>query len=101
MDYILTKKSQNSKKCKDGKNRNFILYFLNGEQIFKHKRPFDENKEKGFDGRWFYKNTYVLNNTLYQTRYDDKEERNIKYPLSKERLVKFEIPKDLKIELSE
>lgn len=101
MDYILTKKSQNSKKCKDGKNRNFILYFLNGEQIFKHKRPFDEKSEYGFDGRWLYKNTYILNNVLHQTRYDDKEERNVKFPLSKDRLLKYEIPKDYKIELSE
>lgn len=102
----LTKKYQYSKHCKDGKDRNYLIYFLNGIEILKQKIPFNENFEHGFDRRTSITNEYILNGKIYQTRYfheacgsEPKNIRNVSFPLSKNKLKKFNIPKDLKIEL--
>jgi hypothetical protein len=115
MNFKLTKKVQCGKKCSDGKNRNFVLYFLNGKQILKQKYPYEEDWDKGFDKHTSITDEYILNGKIYQTRKKDlpfkwdKEERKmvpvlsklrkVSYPISKERLKEFEIPKDLKIEI--
>lgn len=97
--YKLDSKDQMSKHCKDGKDRNFLLYFLNDIKIFQQKIPFNEEYEKGYDRRTSIYDEYILNNKLYQTRYelDTKKERHVSFPLSKERLKQFNIPKDFKI----
>ena len=100
MVYKLTENTQCRKRCKDGKSRNFMSYYLNGELILKQKLPFDETLRKGYDGRWHYKDIYLLNNNIHQTRYDREETRVIKFPASRKVLSKFNIPKDLKINLT-
>jgi hypothetical protein len=109
--YKLTRKYQISKKGKDGKNRNYILYFLNNILILKQKAPFNEDREYGYDGCCIVENEYVLNGKLYQTRFSDSDQsmlngfyqktnpRNVSYPLSKNIMAQFAIPKDLKIEI--
>jgi hypothetical protein len=97
--YKLDSKGQMSKHCKDGKDRNLLSYFLNDIKIFQQKIPFNEDYEKGFDRRISIYDEYILNNKMYQTRYDDdtKKKRQVSFPLSKERLKQFNIPKDFKI----
>ena len=104
MEYKLTKKYQLSKHCKDSKDRNFIIYFLNGVEILKQKVPFDTNFELGFDRRTVITDEYILNGQIHQTRYfreacgaEPKKIRNVSYPLSKKILKTFEIPVDFKI----
>ena len=107
MDYNLTVHFQYSKQCKDGKHRNYIIFFLNGIQILKQKIPFDTDWERGFDRRTGIFNPYILNGKMYQTRFHDKgwcggvgpsgKERHVSFPLSKKVMEQFQIPKDLKI----
>lgn len=111
MEFKLTEKCQNAKRSPDGKSRNWMIFFVNGVQVFKQKRPFNEHAERGFDGKWSYENIYLLNGYIYQTRFGrayDKElgwirvnERHVKYPLSKKKLVELGVPADLKIELTD
>jgi len=109
MNYILTNKCQHSVHCKDGKRRNFLLYFLNGIQILKLKRPFNEEYERGFDGCTWFRDEYILNGRLHQTRYSDSDQpdfkrtnpRFVSYPLSKKVLEQFNIPVGLKIKIDE
>lgn len=101
MEYKLTSKYQHSKKGKDGKNKNYLLYFLNDILIFKQKMPFDENYEKGWENRTRISDVYLLNSELHQTRQvigSDKI-RNVKYPISKKLLSQFNIPTGLKISI--
>mgnify|MGYP001587001692 CR=1 FL=1 len=102
MEYKLTLKAQHSKKCVDGKQRNFLLFFLNNVLILKQKIPYDESCEKGFDVKTSINNIYLLNNKLYQERISDttKKKRIVKFPISKKKLEQFNIPKDLKIEIN-
>jgi len=110
MDYILTSKYQHSKHCRDGKRRNYMLYFLNGVQILKQKKPFNNDYEKGLDGCCIFQDEYILNGKLYQTRYSDSDQpenlsrktvpRYVSYPLSKKILEQFNIPKGIKIKIS-
>lgn len=97
--YKLDSKSQMSKHCKDGKDRNYLSYFLNDIKIFQQKIPFNEDYEKGYDRKTSIYDEYILNNKLYQTRYDldTKKERHVSFPLSKERLKQFNIPQNFKI----
>lgn len=109
MEYKLTAKSQYSHHDNDGKDRNYMLYFLNGVLIHKHKIPFDRNWEVGFDRTTSIYDEYILNNKLYQKRrcwygclnpMNNKTKiREVSYPLSKRILSQFNIPKNLKIEL--
>ena len=71
MTYKLTYKDQYSKKCPDGKKRNFLLLFLNDVQIFKHKIPYDESYDRGHDKRTAIYDIYLLNGRIYQTRTSD------------------------------
>lgn len=99
----LTSHYQHAKKGKDGKSRNYMIYFLNDVEILKQKVPFDETYDHGFQNRTHFKNTYLLNGKLYQTRsksYSSEEAREVCFPVSKKKLSQFDIPKDLKIELT-
>lgn len=60
MNYVLTQNYQYSKRCNDGKNRNFLTFFLNDVEIFKQKIPFDTRFERGFDRRTGISNIYIL-----------------------------------------
>jgi len=105
MEYKLTRKSQYSKKCADGKSRNFLLYFLNDVQILKQKIPYDESIDKGFDRRTAIYDDYLLNGRIYQTRTSDcwcgKTElgktRKVSFPDSKLKLQELKVPINLKI----
>lgn len=104
MNFKLTKHYQYSKHCKDGKDRNFIIYFLNGIEIFKQKIPFNSNYEHGFDRMIGITDEYILNSKIYQTRYkhegcgsEPKNIRNVSFPLSKKRLNELNVPNDIKI----
>lgn len=103
MEYKLTSFCQHSKKCKDGKSRNFIIYFLNGVEILKQKLPFDENMEKGFDGKIFIEDEFLLNGKLYQTRFRDYKDKKrvVSYPISKKRLIELNVPSDIKISIND
>lgn len=109
--FKLTSKYQHSVHCRDGKRRNYMLYFLNGVQILKQKKPFDNRYDKGFDGCCYICDEYILNGKLYQTRYSNSDQprkyyeagldvpRSVSYPISKKILKQFNIPEDLKIEI--
>jgi len=113
MEFKLTEKYIHSRKCKDGKDRSFHVFFLNGVELFRQKSPFNEFAEHGWQGKWHYENIYILNGKLFQTRYGTAwsreegsnerirvNERHVKYPLSKKKLAELGVPADLKIELT-
>jgi len=95
----LTSKAQFSKTGKDGKQRNFLSYFLDGVLIFKQKISFNEKMEHGFDRRTRIYDDYLLNGKIHQTRMniDTRKVREVYFPVSKEILKKLNVPKDLKI----
>lgn len=106
MSLKFTKKYQFSKHCKDGKDRNFVSYYINDVLIMKQKIPFDRQYEAGFDRTTLICNEYIINNRLYQTRF--KYEgcgteltggREVKFPLSKKIMEQFDIEKDEIIKL--
>jgi len=68
MDYKLTTNRQYSHHDKDGADRNYVSYFLNGVLILKQKIPFDKNWEVGFDRRTSIYDEYILNGKMYQKR---------------------------------
>lgn len=106
-EYTLSKKYQYSKECKDGKQRNFLLYFLNGNLILKQKIPYDEQLDRGHDRHTAIYDEFILNGKLYQTRTADVfcgadktgKTRKVSFPLSKARLQRLRIPNDLTIEI--
>ncbi len=95
-----------SKRCKDGKRRSYWLYFLNNVLIFKQKIPFDTNYERGWEHIVSRYNIYLLNNNIHQERHkgwagiEGNNIRAVKFPVSKEKLQALNVPKDLKIEIS-
>ena len=98
MIYKLTVGTQINKINKKGKRNSHFLYFLNDVLILKHKKPFDENWENGYQHRTCISDIYLLNGNIYQTREDsDNTKRNVRYPASKNILKQFNIPKDMKI----
>lgn len=97
--FILTKKNQFAKHDKDGKDRNYVLYFLNGKQILKQKIPFDSDCDSGYDKNTRFTNEYVLNGRIHQTRTHLSVSRDVSFPLSKEKMKEFQIEKDTKIHL--
>ena len=99
MEYKLTCHVQGNKKCKDGKSRSFIIYFLNGVQILKQKLPYDETYEKGYDHRTSITDEYILNGSMYQTRRFEDKVRSVNFPLSKRKLLALNVPNDLMIKL--
>lgn len=112
MDFTLFRHYQHSKKCKDGKKRNYLIYFLNNIEILKQKMPYDENYDYGFQFRTYISNEYLLNGNLHQTRRYirgpwwraltpkmDGKIRHVKYPISRKILNKLNVPKDLRIDI--
>lgn len=98
MEHILEAHCQYSKTCKDGKNRNFLIYFLDGVEILKQKIPFNEKYEAGYDRLTHITGEYILNGNLYQKRYKSNgcgskpyEIREVKFPISKKKLEKLGI----------
>ena len=108
MKHKLTRHIQYNKKCKDGKSRSYILFFLDGVQILKQKFPYDEDWEKGFDHRTSIYDIYILGGRMYQTRAiwkgcgadnSNPEERKVSFPLSKKKLKELNVYPDVKIEI--
>lgn len=102
MEFKITTKYQHGVKSNNGRRINYRLYFLNDILIYRQRVPFDETKELGFQGKYFFTNEYILNGNLYQTRTtrtNDKDERSIYFPLSKKILKELGVPNDLKIEI--
>jgi hypothetical protein len=106
--FKLTRKYQFSKRCKDGRSRNFLLYFLNGVQILKQKIPYNEDYEKGFDRHTAIYEEFLLNGRLHQTRTADVhcgmkktgKTRHVSFPVSRKILNQLQVPNDLKIGIS-
>lgn len=87
----LTSKYQHSFLCPDGKNRNFILYFLNGIQILKLKVPFNENYMGVYQSGSPYNETSFENERIEGTnllmdKIKNGKVRKVKYPISREKL---------------
>jgi hypothetical protein len=101
MNFTLTCHYQHSKKCKDGKSRNYLIYFLNGVEILKQKRPFDETMEKGFDAKGFIRDEFIFNGRLFQTRFKDydSKKRFVSFPISKRRLAELNVPLNIRISI--
>lgn len=97
--FILTKKYQFAKHDKDGKDRNYVLYFLNGKQILKQKVPFDAEFERGYDKNTRIFDEYIENGRIHQTRTHLGVSRKVSFPLSKILLKELEVTKDTKIYL--
>jgi carboxypeptidase C (cathepsin A) len=99
-------KYQHSKHCVDGKRRNYWIYFIDGVEILRQKVPFDENGEKGFDHFVGPKDVYLYDENIHQTRQiewkgtDNYKEREVKFPVSKQKLKELHIKKDDKILLT-
>lgn len=107
-EFKLTKNYQYSKRCKDGKMRNILSYYLNGILILKQKIPFNTNYDKGFDRRTAIYDEYLLNGNIHQKRSEKvfcgmknipTDHRQIYFPAKKNVLQKMNIPKDIKIEI--
>lgn len=100
MEFKITTKYQHGIKSKNGRRINYRLLFLNNVLIYRQRVPFDETMEHGFQGKYFFKNEYILNGNLYQTRENHKQKgRSIYFPLSKKILKELGVPNDLKIEI--
>jgi hypothetical protein len=105
MEYKLTTHRQYSKKCADGRTRNFLIYFLNGVEIFKHKIPFDTNYDAGHDRHTAIYNDYLYNGRIYQTRTSDVfcggsttgKTRLVSFPVSRKKLLELGVPNNMKI----
>ena len=99
MEHKLTCKYQMSKLCKDGKQRNFVLYFLDGVLILKQKVSFEETWQNGYNGCTHIEDEYILNGSIYQTRFrvGTTEKRQVRFPLSKNKLNELGINKNEKI----
>jgi len=111
MEFEITEKYLHSKLGKDKKRRNWMVFFLNGVELFRQKCPFNEFACHGWQGKWRYENIYIHNGKLFQTRYGTTfskitgerirvNERHVKYPLSKTKLLELGVPFDLKIKLT-
>ena len=59
MEFKLTSHWKYSHHDKDGCDRNYISFYLNGVLILKQKIPFDTDWEKGFDRRTAIYDVYV------------------------------------------
>ena len=108
MEFKLTINTQYSHHDKDGANRNYISYYVNGVLILKQKIPFDNMFKIGFDRRTSIYDVYLLNGKIYQKRrknegcsHPDNDKtviREVYYPVSKNKLSPLKIPKDLRID---
>ena len=95
LELELTTKVHLNKRCKDGKSRNFIVYFLNNVEILKLKIPFDTNFEAGHDKVTFFTDHYIKDGRLhikkvkhlgYKDGLPKSKEWWASYPISKRKL---------------
>lgn len=110
MEFKLTSNWQYSHHDKDGRDRNYLSFYLNGMLIFKQKIPFDKNLKPGFDRNTAIYDVYLLNGKLHQKRCKDVDIlpqhneypkiREVSFPISKNKLTLFNIPKNLRIDES-
>ena len=107
--HKLTCHTQLNKKCKDGKSRSFILYFLDDVLILKHKVPYDEDYDKGCDKITAIWDVYLYKGRIHQIRQKgphwcgmdiiQNKEREVSFPVSVKKLKELGVNPDLKIEL--
>ena len=108
MTFKLTSNWQYSHHDKDGRDRNYLSFYLNDVLILKQKIPFEKNCENGFDRRTSIYDVYLFNGRLYQKRCknfssDNSQQkvREVSFPISKNKLDQFNIPLDVKINVEE
>lgn len=98
MEYKLTRKNQLSYHDKDGCDRNYLSFYLNGVEILKQKIPFDTDYDRGYDRRLGIYDVYLLDGKIYQKRsIDGLSVREVKYPISRRKLELFGIADGLVI----
>ncbi len=106
MEHKLTRHTQINKKCRDGKSRSYVLWFIDNVQVLKQKFPYDDQWEKGFDHRTSIYDSYVLNGKIHQTRrnwngcgadHSDEKVRHVSFPISKKKLNELGVLPDVKI----
>lgn len=97
--FKLTKTHTHSRHDKDGKRRSYILYFLNDVLILKQKHPFDPKRERGYDSKSWINEVYLYNGCIYQVRthYETRKARQVRFPVSKKKLIELSVPADVKI----
>jgi len=113
MEHKLTMTAQHSKRCSDGRRRNFFLFFIDGVQVMSQKIPYDETMEWGYDGTISLENVYYENGSIHQTRvgrhkwdpvkkaWGAGERRQVKFPVSRKFIGSLNLQKEIKIELTE
>ncbi len=104
--------AQHSKRCSDGRRRNFFLFFIDGVQVMSQKIPYDESMERGYDGTISLENVYYEKGSIHQTRvgrhkwdpvkkaWGAGERRQVKFPVSRKILKELSLPDEIKIELA-
>lgn len=80
---MLTSKVSLSKTCKDGKQRNFICYYLNNIKVLTLKVPFETDWDNGCQIHTQFCDEFIENGCLYITKIKNGKKRLVKYPISK------------------
>jgi len=101
---------QHSVRCRDGRRRSFILYFINDKLVLKHKSPYVEGYDRGYDHRTRIFDVYYLDGSIHQKRQlmahwcssegaiVNEPVREVRYPAKRNVLKILNIPKGLRIE---
>lgn len=109
MEFKLTTAHQHSARCRDGRRRSFILYFINDVLVLKHKSPYNNNYDKGYDHRTHIFDCYYENGSIHQKRQFSStwcgetrsmvpsKIREVRFPVKRTVLKDLNIPKDIKI----
>lgn len=115
MGHKLTMTTQHSKRCTDGKRRNFYIYFIDGVEILRHKAPYDDSMDHGYQYGTHVDDVYLYKGNIHQTRRysgngyawwrsskvkGEGKVRNVKFPVSKKMLMELGVNKGDKILLS-
>jgi hypothetical protein len=101
MKYKLTYHAQLNKRGYDKKCKSYLIYFLNDFQILKQKLPFDTDYSLGWQHQTEFKDVFLLNGRLHQSRIKGIKSRKVSFPVSKNRLHELGVPMGLKIELTD
>ncbi len=77
--------------CTDGRRRNFMRFFVNDIEILTLKWPYEENYEKGCQNRTDIQDICFNIETRYLhfTKIKGNKIRKVKYPVSKEKILKL------------
>lgn len=112
MEHKLTAKTQHSKRCNDGRRRNFLLFFIDGTLVLQQKVPYDETMEWGYDGALHLEDVYYQDGRIYQTRIGKAiwsspekrwipgEKRNVHFPVSRKILKQLDLPEGSRLQLT-